>query len=627
MSAPMNDDSWKTPAFRQNVRSKIEEAIRNSPNQQYKNAAEMENHVFNRSVTKDQYLSFVARLIIHVNPKKNPGAAGGGQVPGAGGPGGVGHGGPPGGPDPMMALRTMTNQQQGPPPMGVPMGASQMSGPNDGLIPPQAQPNNPQQPNGTGGLNPMAMQTPRPMMINQGNPMNPMMMGQQMGGAVRTPGQTNVGGVGPPVQGMMVMGGPPPAKMRPQLTSQQPPNTMVNNQGAVQSPMGASMANQMTPSPAAYAHSPSPVSVGGQGGYLRGGQVGAPSPGSALNTPIGSVASPAGQHPQQHPQQQQQQQQQQQHAGGHSVGPAAVSGRSAAEEQVYLDKLKQLSKYIEPLRRMISRIDKDEDRQKDLSKMSTLLDILSDSNRRCSMDVLLKCEGVLERMDFGLCVPRDHIGHVPSVTSMARLQNDNLWQPLLDAINANIKSPMFNHTLQRVFGQPITMLTGAAYLSTPPSPPSSPPPKRRRPAPGPDDVAEIPDVLQGEIAHLDQRFKVQLDPVQHSGCRTVNLICQLDDKTLPCVPPISVTVPENYPEYPPRCNANRAQYASTSFLSDVLDSLTLHLEKMPSQYSITSLLDTWEMCVRQMCTSTGSRSTGGAASPVEKAHRQKVLTC
>lgn len=31
-----------------------------------------------------------------------------------------------------------------------------------------------------------------------------------------------------------------------------------------------------------------------------------------------------------------------------------------SEEQQYLDKLKQLSKYIEPLRRMINKIDKNE---------------------------------------------------------------------------------------------------------------------------------------------------------------------------------------------------------------------------------------------------------------------------
>lgn len=46
-----------------------------------------------------------------------------------------------------------------------------------------------------------------------------------------------------------------------------------------------------------------------------------------------------------------------------SVNPSSVmspAGSSQAEEQQYLDKLKQLSKYIEPLRRMINKIDKNE---------------------------------------------------------------------------------------------------------------------------------------------------------------------------------------------------------------------------------------------------------------------------
>lgn len=45
------------------------------------------------------------------------------------------------------------------------------------------------------------------------------------------------------------------------------------------------------------------------------------------------------------------------------MNPSSVlspAGASQAEEQQYLDKLKQLSKYIEPLRRMINKIDKNE---------------------------------------------------------------------------------------------------------------------------------------------------------------------------------------------------------------------------------------------------------------------------
>lgn len=36
------------------------------------------------------------------------------------------------------------------------------------------------------------------------------------------------------------------------------------------------------------------------------------------------------------------------------------AGASQSEDQQYMDKLKQLSKYIEPLRRMINKIDKNE---------------------------------------------------------------------------------------------------------------------------------------------------------------------------------------------------------------------------------------------------------------------------
>lgn len=39
------------------------------------------------------------------------------------------------------------------------------------------------------------------------------------------------------------------------------------------------------------------------------------------------------------------------------MSPASAS---QSEDQLYMDKLKQLSKYIEPLRRMINKIDKNE---------------------------------------------------------------------------------------------------------------------------------------------------------------------------------------------------------------------------------------------------------------------------
>ncbi|XP_071629127.1 uncharacterized protein [Temnothorax longispinosus] len=82
------DDSWKTQHFRQSVVAKIDEAIQVSGMPTTKNSMEMENHVFQKAKTKEEYLGFVARLILHLremNSKK--GAAG--NVPGTSGNQGI----------------------------------------------------------------------------------------------------------------------------------------------------------------------------------------------------------------------------------------------------------------------------------------------------------------------------------------------------------------------------------------------------------------------------------------------------------------------------------------------------------------------------------------------------------
>ena len=65
---------WQTDAFRGSLVRKLEEAIRDSGNPTNKNAVEMERQVFQRAKSKEEYLSFVARLILHVRPQQ-PGQA------------------------------------------------------------------------------------------------------------------------------------------------------------------------------------------------------------------------------------------------------------------------------------------------------------------------------------------------------------------------------------------------------------------------------------------------------------------------------------------------------------------------------------------------------------------------
>lgn len=114
----------------------------------------------------------------------------------------------------------------------------------------------------------------------------------------------------------------------------------------------------------------------------------------------------------------------------------------------------------------------------------------------------------------------------------------------------------------------------------------------------------IPHVLQGEIARLDEKFKVSLDPstlATGTGSSVIKLVCRLDDKHLPCVPPISITMPQNYPFASPTCKLIEQEYTATAFLQRVQAALVARIAKLPRMHSLSHVLDTWEMSVRQAC--------------------------
>uniref|UniRef100_T1J6D6 Mediator of RNA polymerase II transcription subunit 15 n=1 Tax=Strigamia maritima TaxID=126957 RepID=T1J6D6_STRMM len=570
--ADQSDQSWRSQGFRQKVIAQIEEAIWQSGSQTPKTSSEMENHVFEKAHSKDEYLGLVARLILHLRELSSKNKQGPPTHPGHGGmpPSGVGV------PDPINALQNLARQKGNNPQMG-----GGMAGPNQ--MPMMV------------GMNPQnnAMQGPgmQHMVISGGMAGN--MQLQQMQRGMRQPQQQQpnpqqLQHPGKPSTPQMQMqqgqlneallhqvpGGAPHARQdnnSNQYLGQSPNPVPISNHMAANPSPVHQPTNTIAMSPAGYAPSPSPQIVpsplGGGGSQSAnrtpGPMSSAPSPNSNLSTPMGAAASPA--------------------------------GRSINDDQVYLDKVKQLSKYIDPLRRMITRYDKDEgkvaEKKREMSKMKNLLDILSDPTKRVPMDTLLKCEQVLEKLDFKN-KPSDASIGIP-LFPPGHTKEQSICLPLLEAITAHIKSPMLNHTLQRTFGPAMASLHGPPIKC--PSPPAY---KKRKTD---DDANDIPDALQGEIARLDQRFKVSLDPIQHGGSRTVHLICQLDDKNLPCVPPITITVPENYPQQTPQCDTSSEEYDSTPFLQAVQVALSARIMKMPEKFSVTSLLDTWEMSVRQAC--------------------------
>nr|XP_032657159.1 mediator of RNA polymerase II transcription subunit 15 isoform X2 [Chelonoidis abingdonii] len=339
---------------------------------------------------------------------------------------------------------------------------------------------------------------------------------------------------------------PPPPQPQPSPQPGQPtsqPNSNVSSGPA--------------PSPSSFLPSPSPQPSQSPAAARTPQNFSVPSPGP-LNTPgnPNSVMSPA--------------------------------SSSQSEEQQYLEKLKQLSKYIEPLRRMINKIDKNEDRKKDLSKMKSLLDILTDPSKRCPLKTLQKCEIALEKLKNDMAVPTPPPPPVPPT------KQQYLCQPLLDAVLANIRSPVFNHSLYRTFVPAMTAIHGPPITAQMASP--------RKRKYEEDERQTIPNVLQGEVARLNPKFLVNLDPSHCSNNGTVHLICKLDDKNLPNVPPLQLSVPADYPDQSPLWIDNSRQYANP-FLQSVYQYMTSKLLQLPDKHSVTALLNTWAQSIRQACLS------------------------
>uniref|UniRef100_A0A336LVV1 Mediator of RNA polymerase II transcription subunit 15 n=1 Tax=Culicoides sonorensis TaxID=179676 RepID=A0A336LVV1_CULSO len=641
------ENSWRTPNFRQSVVNKINEAVVQSGMTSAKNSIDMENHVYQKSRTKDEYLSYVARLILHVREMNKAKGSGiqnhppqihqnqqglqqqqgpGQQQQQQGGiqpdqnlgqqmpnqqqsaqqqqqqqnqqPGGMpdpinalqnlacqgtGRAGP-GGPHPTMGQQNMMgNQQQQPPsnllqtltqqrpmqgmnPMGGiqqqrPMMPGQMSGGNmtmnmqqqQQLMQQQAQQN---QMMGQGPMNPMVgpNQMPNQMM---GNPQQNQMQMNQMAGMQMNQGQGNP--MGPGIRPQIPPGMNPAqaqAMMQQQQMQQQqqamggpqgPINTgMMMNSGmartpGVPSPINSMSQQGMIPSPALIANSPNP-----QIQMMNRPQIIAQSPSQPLNTPM-------------------------------RPGETAPSPLNAHDDQLYREKYRQLTKYIEPLKRMIARMGNDDGDR--LHKLKKLLEILSNPNSRIPLDTLLKCETALENQ-------------------LGTFKEHTINNPLLEAVSANMQNPLANHTMQRTF-KPCTDSLFGSDIKTIPLPS-----RNKRFKKNDDDVEksgpEISHILQGEIARLDSKFKITLDPSAGAGSKSVKLICWLDDKNLPCVPPINVTIPRDYPKSSPECLIE-PEYEGTEFLQSVQEALTARIVKLPKFFSLSQLLDTWEMSLRQAC--------------------------
>ncbi|XP_065216792.1 mediator of RNA polymerase II transcription subunit 15-like isoform X1 [Planococcus citri] len=602
-----DDNSWRTNTLRLDIVKRFEEAVQKSGVSMAKSCMDIENHIFQNTKTKEDYLNKASIMITRIgqmNPNARAGVAGGQPMQSA----------TPTLQDPMHALKAMTHSNTG---------ANQTMN----LMPPQQHQGNPQL-NASNLLQTLNHQ--RPQLQNIRPPMQPGIMGQmgqmpqqnqipasgipmntqmnvamaaQMGASVPNVMPQQMVGTGSPAGSMVasqlnpsMMNGPLPGHMgnvmNPAIGQQMPPSPMQPSQMNVPSQMshlGATrkvipdgmvmsgqgnvaygqprcqvpgqFIRQNTPSPQASPVSinsamvPSPASVPSPlGGSMVGGMMRptgssyrmsgmAPSPNSnvTLNTPLNIQSQPT---------------------------PSPCN----SEEQAYRDKIKQLSRFIEPLRRTISRHGNG-----DSEKMKKLLEILTSPGQRITMEALLKCEVVLEKMDMKTDRPETQ-------------QKEQ--HPLIEAITASLRSPNPNHTLHRTFEPIMSALNGKSLKNLPRAL------KRKRVD---ECTSDIPEVLQGEVARLDNRFKVSLDPVHHNGSKSVHLTCWLDDKHSPCIPPVQITIPDDYPASSPKCNMSNYEYGASKFLRMIQDALQARISKLSAKFTVSQLLDTWEMSVRETC--------------------------
>ncbi|XP_036320522.1 mediator of RNA polymerase II transcription subunit 15-like [Rhagoletis pomonella] len=133
---------------------------------------------------------------------------------------------------------------------------------------------------------------------------------------------------------------------------------------------------------------------------------------------------------------------------------ASSSPFNPQEDHLYREKYKQLTKYIDPLKRMVAKIGTDGANTEKHTKMSKLLEILSNPNQRAPLETLLKCEKALEKLD---------------IVNFSGQQFRKSSNPLMEVVNTTLQSPLANHTLYRSYRPSLELLFGTDICAPAPA--------------------------------------------------------------------------------------------------------------------------------------------------------------
>lgn len=277
-----------------------------------------------------------------------------------------------------------------------------------------------------------------------------------------------------------------------------------------------------------------------------------------------------------------------------SIGPSA-SPLTQADEIMYTDKFKEMSKYIDPLKRLIKQMPITEDLKKEHAKMNGLLEVIMNKNRRVQMNVLNQCENVLRKLfpDVASNVP---IG-TPDPNVIEHSNIPTPAKPTLQPMGEVVTNIITNANLMSQTRQNI--LPGMFALNAPMIRPPPPLPKSRKrsyedldPSFG-QNRSELPHALQMEIVHLLQNFSIKIDTSQSVDKSGVTLICESKHCSIPSsICSVSVRIPGNYPKTEPGFCLR--DFGNSLKVSEVRDHMSKKLMRLPYTMTFSSILKAWE---------------------------------
>lgn len=85
------------------------------------------------------------------------------------------------------------------------------------------------------------------------------------------------------------------------------------------------------------------------------------------------------------------------------------------------------------------------------------------------------------------------------------------------------------------------------------------------------------------MAHKNNTISIQvdLDQLHLIGSQDLHLVCRLEDKFLPSVPPLRVIVPRDYPRTAPFCDSQQTDYGENQTqISSVLRLVHILVKKL-----------------------------------------------